>query len=51
MKNEKRFGLSVSLSEEEHKMVEQLRKQPYYFNMSEFIRECIKKVYEEKTKT
>jgi Arc/MetJ-type ribon-helix-helix transcriptional regulator len=50
MKNKQRFGLSVSFSDEEQKMVEALRKPPYYINMSEFIRECIRRLYEEKIK-
>jgi len=48
MKSKQRFGLSVSFSEEEKEMVEILRKSPYYINMSEFIRECIRRLYEEK---
>jgi len=50
MKDKHRFGLSVSFSQEEKDMVETLRKSPYYINMSEFIRECIRKLYEDKTK-
>lgn len=46
----KRYGLSVSFGEIENSMVEELRKNPYYVNMSEFIRESIRKLYEEKTK-
>lgn len=50
MKSKKRFGLSVNFSEEEQKMVEFLRKAPYYINMSEFIRESIRSLYEKKYK-
>ena len=44
----KRFGLSVSFSQEEHDMVEALRKSPHYLNMSEVIRERIREIYEER---
>ena len=50
MKEKQKFGLSVSFSQEEKDMVEILRKSPYYINMSEFIRESIRKLYVEKTK-
>ena len=45
MKKNKRYGLSVSFGEEENKMVEELKKKPYYLNMSEFIREAIRDYY------
>jgi Arc/MetJ-type ribon-helix-helix transcriptional regulator len=45
---EKRFGLSVSLCEEESEMVNKLRKSPYCINMSEFIRDSIRKLHKEK---
>lgn len=50
MKSKQRFGLSVSFSEEEQKMVETLRKSPNCINMSEFIRDCIRRLYGEKIK-
>lgn len=50
MNDKQRFGLSVNFSKEEQKMVEFLRKAPYYINMSEFIRESIRRLYEEKCK-
>ena len=45
MNKNKRYGLSVSFSEEENKMVEELKRKPYYLNMSEFIREAIREYY------
>ena len=46
MKNKnKRYGLSVSFGEEENNMVEELKKRPYFINMSELIREAIREYY------
>lgn len=45
MKKDKRYGLSVSFGEEENKMVEELKKKPYFINMSELIRETIRAYY------
>lgn len=41
----KKYGLSVSFGEEEHKMVDELKKKPYYVNISELIREFIRDYY------
>lgn len=45
MNKNKKYGLSVSFGEEENKIVEELKKKPYYINMSELIREFIKDYY------